>query len=187
MSVLEHQLRHDCDVLVRQVDGQLATLRETGAPAEIALAEHVATALRELIRDTARASAADRARVRAAVHLFVARRSGRQSATLPGARSAAGAGLRRRARSLAEDVRVIDEIMRALGRPDLVVLRGPVPVARGQSPPPLPAGDPSADPLPGAAPTASAPVPGPAPTPTDPPVALAGPDPLPTSAPLPAA
>jgi hypothetical protein len=79
---------------------------------DVALAERVAGALRRLVTETTFASAVDRARVRAAVHYFVLRRDGR-------------AGDRRPARALTEDVRVVNDIMAALDRPDLLVALAP--------------------------------------------------------------
>jgi hypothetical protein len=80
---------HESEVLLRQLDRHLASLRVHGEPADVDLAEHLVAALRRRITETAFASAADRARVRAAVHYFV----------------------RRRSRPLTEDVRVINEIL----------------------------------------------------------------------------
>ncbi|WP_173076426.1 hypothetical protein [Phytohabitans rumicis] len=100
--------QHDTDVLVHQVERHLVLLRLSGRTGhDLTLAERLATSLRELIVSTTRASAADRARVRAAVHYFVLRRESR-SDRLP-------------ARSLTADQRVVNEIARALGRDDLVV------------------------------------------------------------------
>jgi hypothetical protein len=98
----------DTDVLIRQIDNHMATLRAaTSQRYDIALAERLAASLRALVVETARASAADRARVRAGVHYFVLRRDTRHD-RLP-------------TRSLAEDVRVVNRIARDLGRDDLVV------------------------------------------------------------------
>jgi hypothetical protein len=101
-------LRHESDVLIRQLDGHLASLRASRDHVDVALAERVAGALRRLVTETTSASAADRARVRAAVHYFVLRRDGRT-------------GDRRPARALTEDVRVVNDIMHALNRHDLQV------------------------------------------------------------------
>lgn len=98
---------HDTDVLVRQVDTHLALLRLGGSGDELTLAERLAGSLRELIVSTTRASAVDRARVRAAVHYFVLRRESRTDRLPP--------------RSLTADQRVVNEIAVALGRHDLVV------------------------------------------------------------------
>src|SRR5437763_11499079 len=84
----QHRLRQDCEVLLRQIDVRLAALRSAqSAPAppvsppvsppvtalpvpgraadltELDAAERVAAALRLLVTETVRASAADRARV----------------------------------------------------------------------------------------------------------------------------
>jgi hypothetical protein len=98
--------KHDSEMLIQQVDRQLALLRAARLPHEAALAERLAACLRELIDSTTRASAADRARVRAAVHYFVLR-NGRHD--------------RHAARSLVADQRVVNEIATGLGRADLVV------------------------------------------------------------------
>ena len=76
-------LKHESEVLLRQLDGHLARLEarrvepELGPASrvehELALAQRIAARLRQLIADTVRSSAVDRARVRAAVHYFVVR------------------------------------------------------------------------------------------------------------------
>jgi hypothetical protein len=66
-------IRHESDVLLRQLDGHLARLDARRDHHELALAERIAARLRQLIADTIKASAVDRARVRAAVHYFVVR------------------------------------------------------------------------------------------------------------------
>jgi len=66
-------LKHESEVLLRQLDGHLARLEARQAQRELVLAERIAAKLRQLIADTVRASAVDRARVRAAVHYFVVR------------------------------------------------------------------------------------------------------------------
>lgn len=66
-------LRHESDVLLRQLDGHLARLAARQEDHELVLAERIASHLRQLISDTVRSSAVDRARVRAAVHYFVIR------------------------------------------------------------------------------------------------------------------
>jgi hypothetical protein len=99
--------RHESDLLLRQLDRHLLGLRQRLPDADVALAERVADALRRLVTETAQASAADRARVRAAVHYFVLRREGR--------------GERRPERPVTEDVWVVNHIMGTLGRLDLVV------------------------------------------------------------------
>jgi hypothetical protein len=106
------------DVLLRQLDRHVAGLRHRRAEpdvqlADVQLAERVADALRRLVAETAQASAADRARVRAAVHYFVLRREGR--------------GERRPERPVTEDVWVVNHIIGTLGRHDLVVSLTPEP------------------------------------------------------------
>lgn len=64
-------LRHESDVLLRQLDGHLSRLKARREDHE--LAERIAAHLRRLIVETIRSSAVDRARVRAAVHYFVVR------------------------------------------------------------------------------------------------------------------
>lgn len=116
VKIAERGFQHDTDVLLRQVDGHLARLRTSGGRHDLGLAEGLAASLRRLIVDTTRASAADRARVRAAVHFFVLRRDSRQD-RLP-------------VRSLGAAQRVINDIARDLGRDDLVVVAG---ARRGRS------------------------------------------------------
>lgn len=65
--------RHESDVLIRQLDGHLARLEARRELEDLALAQRIAAKLRQLITDTIRSSAVDRARVRAAVHYFVVR------------------------------------------------------------------------------------------------------------------
>jgi hypothetical protein len=88
-------VEHESEVLVRQVDGRITTLR-AGRAHGLERAEDVAERLRLLVADTAHASAADRARVRAAVHYFVGMRNSRD---------------RRHMRSLAEDLHVVDAMV----------------------------------------------------------------------------
>jgi len=92
-------VRKDCEILIRQIDGRLARLRAGRAtePAALEAAEGTAAELRRLVGETARASAADRARVRAAVHYFA---SGGKFRTPAG-----------RYREPAYDVRVVNEIL----------------------------------------------------------------------------
>jgi len=97
---------HETEILLRHLDGHLAALRSAGT-AELALAEQIAAVLRHLVAQTVPASAADRARVRAAVHYFLLRRGGR--------------GHRRLLRPVHEDVRVINETAHVLGRDDLLL------------------------------------------------------------------
>jgi hypothetical protein len=100
------EFSHESDILLRRLDGHLAGLRLERDPVEYAIAERLAAALRRLVKETGYASAADRALVRAAVHYFVLR---------------PGRGDRRLARPMSEDVRVVNEILRTLDRPDLAV------------------------------------------------------------------
>jgi hypothetical protein len=105
MEATGRDVRSDTDLLVRQVDRHLARLRAARGNHDLVLAERIAACLRQLIADTVPASAADRARVRAAVSYFVLRRAARLD-RLP-------------VRSLAADRRVIGDIARQLGREDL--------------------------------------------------------------------
>jgi hypothetical protein len=116
MVRVERGLRHETDVLLRQLDGHLASLRVRRMSREdVGLAEQAAAVLRRLVMETASASAADRARVRAAVHFFMLRRNGR--------------GFRRPVRGLRDNVRVVNELLVALGRDDLAIRdEPPVPV-----------------------------------------------------------
>jgi len=101
------------------VDAQLARLRSARPAHDLDLAERLVACLRELILATTHASAADRARVRAAVHYFVLRRAGRRSV-----------------RPLVADLLVVNDVARRLGRPDLVVgLAGNTQSAPGGSQP----------------------------------------------------
>ncbi|XTZ15127.1 hypothetical protein ACQSSU_27395 [Micromonospora echinospora] len=95
------------DVLIRKVDSHLATVRVGLHGPELELAERLARCLRELVVQTAPASAADRAQVRAAVHYFVLRRESR--------------GQLLSVRSLAAAQRVVNKVALQLGRPDLLV------------------------------------------------------------------
>lgn len=104
MTGIERGAQHDCDVLLRLVDSQLAVLRARYRGEELALAERAARILRELIAATAHASAADRARVRAAVHYFLLRE-----------------GRRRRTDGSLASQRMINDVALWLGRPDLAV------------------------------------------------------------------
>ncbi|HEX6969447.1 MAG TPA: hypothetical protein VF174_11650 [Micromonosporaceae bacterium] len=95
------------DILIRQVDRHLARLRLRPQARDLGSAERIADCLRRLITETVRASAADRARVRAAVRYFVT-----------GARRpvAGPAG-----RFLLAEQRVVNDVARHLGLLDLVV------------------------------------------------------------------
>ena len=118
MTGPQHTLRQDCEVLLRQIDLRLAELKSARPVpetdyAEVDAAERVAAALRLLVTETVRASAADRARVRAAVHFFAAQ--GRTRTTSWRYGPAARRNDRRPARTLGDDVRVVNEILRDLG------------------------------------------------------------------------
>ncbi|TDC58848.1 hypothetical protein E1258_20075 [Micromonospora sp. KC207] len=95
------------DVLIRKVDSHLAALRAGLHGPELELAERLAVCLRELVRETAQSSAADRGQVRAAVHFFVLRRESR--------------GRLLSVRSLAAAQRVVNKVVLQLDRPDLLV------------------------------------------------------------------
>ena len=95
------------DVLIRKVDGHLVALRATLGGPELELAERLAVCLRERVTQTAQVSAADRARVRAAVHYFVLRRESR--------------GQLLSMRSLAAAHRLVNRVVCQLGRPELLV------------------------------------------------------------------
>jgi hypothetical protein len=112
MNEASGEFGHESEILLRRLDGHLAGLRLERDPGEYALAERLAAALRRLVTETAFASAADRAQVRAAVHYFVLRPN---------------RGDRRFARPMSEDVRVVNEIVRVLGRADLTVSLTPEP------------------------------------------------------------
>ncbi|WBB81830.1 hypothetical protein O7606_10985 [Micromonospora sp. WMMD882] len=95
------------DVLIRKIDTHLAVVRLGLHGPELELAERLARSLRELVSQTAQASAADRAQVRAAVHYFVLRRESR--------------GRLLSVRSLAAAQRLANRVALHLGRPDLLV------------------------------------------------------------------
>ncbi len=92
-------VRHESEVLLRQVDGRLVTLRAHRGVGDLRQAERVAERLRSLVAETTRASAVDRARVRAAVHYFVGLRNTPE---------------RRHHRTLAEELRIVDAMVLAL-------------------------------------------------------------------------
>ncbi|WP_405112376.1 hypothetical protein OG559_03585 [Micromonospora sp. NBC_01405] len=107
MAVEERGAGFGADVLIRKVDSHLAALRAGLHGPELKLAEQLASCLRELVRQTAQSSAADRGQVRVAVHYFVLRRESR-GRLLP-------------VRSLAAAQRVVNKVVLQLGRPDLLV------------------------------------------------------------------
>lgn len=93
-----------CPAVLPVPRGQLARRRTVSV--DLGLAERIAETLRRLVLDTAQASAADRARVRAAVHYFVLNRDGADD---------------RRPRGLLDDVHVVNELLTELGREDLTI------------------------------------------------------------------
>lgn len=107
MAVEQRSFEPGTDVLIRKVDSHLAAVRAGLTGAELELAERLADCLRELVISTAQASAADRGHVRAAVHFFVLRRESR--------------GRLLSVRSLTAAQRVVNRVVRQLGRPDLLV------------------------------------------------------------------
>ncbi|MFB9234415.1 hypothetical protein ACFFWC_02505 [Plantactinospora siamensis] len=92
-------------MLIRMVDHHVAELGSVLTGSDLALAERLAGCLRQLVTLTAEASAADRARVRVAVHRFV---RGPRSRPLASARSLTAAAV------------FVEETARLLGRPDLL-------------------------------------------------------------------
>jgi hypothetical protein len=126
-AIAQRAIRQESDILLRQLETYLRALRGSNRATELDRAERMATALRQLIADTAHASAVDRARVRAAVHYFVSRGAagglaarvrsgGGRYALLTGARVD-----RRAPRTAGDDDRVVNDLLRELGRADLVV------------------------------------------------------------------
>ncbi|GAA3187833.1 hypothetical protein ACFO1B_10895 [Dactylosporangium siamense] len=156
-TIAQRAIRQESEVLLRQLDAYLTALRtgrdaasRTGrdaapqvgrdaAPrtgpgvADVGHAERMAAALRQLIADTARSSAVDRAKVRAAVHYFVYRGAAGATGTTGttgdgparpgGARLALLTGGRAPAerRRHGDDDRVVNDLLRDLGRADLIV------------------------------------------------------------------
>ena len=103
----DRRYRTESEILLRQLDRHLAWVR-TSSPEDLPIAEKVATTLRRLVSETARASAADRAMVRAAIHFVVVRKH------------RVGA-IRHPHRPVSADVPVLNEIVSALGREDLAL------------------------------------------------------------------
>lgn len=103
--------RHESNVLLRQLDGHLAWV-QARSPHDLALAERIAKTLRRLVAETTRASAADRAMVRAAVHFVVVRRDSRHGHAHHD---------RHPRRPVSADVPVLNEIVGQLGRNDLLI------------------------------------------------------------------
>lgn len=123
-TIAQRAIRQESEVLLRQLDAYLAALRTGRGAVDIGHAERMAAALRQLIADTARSSAVDRARVRAAVHYFVYRGTGGDGPARPGgARLALLTGGRApvERRRQGDDDRVVNDLLRDLGRADLIV------------------------------------------------------------------
>jgi hypothetical protein len=99
--------RSESEVLILQLDRHVAWVRAS-APQDLPMAERIAEALRGLVVETARASAADRAMVRAAIHFVVVRKHRAGSTRHP-------------RRPVTADVPVFNEIVTALGRDDLAL------------------------------------------------------------------
>jgi hypothetical protein len=106
MTPMSRGVAHESEVLVRQLEGRLSTLRAArndGASVDdLHLAEQLVSTLRQLIADTVHASATDRGRVRAAVHYFVGLRNSRDSVRVH--------------RTIADEVRVVNDMVRGLPR-----------------------------------------------------------------------
>ncbi|GGM58367.1 hypothetical protein ACFFX1_51405 [Dactylosporangium sucinum] len=122
-TIAARAVRQESDVLLRQLDTYLAALRSGRPEADVDHAERVAAALRRLIAETSGASAVDRARVRAAVHYFVYQ--GHQRPARGGARLTLLTGGRAAPERRRNDHRVVNDLLRELGRPDLVVADPP--------------------------------------------------------------
>ncbi|GAA1544551.1 hypothetical protein GCM10009827_075470 [Dactylosporangium maewongense] len=124
-TIAQRAIRQESEVLLRQLDAYLAALRTGCGTTDVGHAERMAEALRRLIADTARSSAVDRARVRAAVHYFVYRGAAGDgpARTGGGARLALLTGGRAPAdrRRQGDDDRVVNDLLRDLGRADLIV------------------------------------------------------------------
>ncbi|WP_327005728.1 hypothetical protein OHA72_64110 [Dactylosporangium sp. NBC_01737] len=127
-TIAQRAIRQESEVLLRQLDAYLAALRTGRGAVDVGHAERMAAALRQLIADTARSSAVDRARVRAAVHYFVYRGATGVTGDGParpggGARLALLTGGRApvERRRQGDDDRVVNDLLRDLGRADLIV------------------------------------------------------------------
>ncbi len=118
-TIAQRAIRQESEVLLRQLDAYLAALRTGRSAADVGHAERMAAALRQLIADTARSSAVDRARVRAAVHYFVYRGDGRQGGARLALLTGGRAPVERRRQG--DDDRVVNDLLRDLGRADLIV------------------------------------------------------------------
>jgi hypothetical protein len=129
--------RQESEALLRQIDVGLAGIRAARPVTDLEIAERIAAQLRRLVVETARSSAADRARVCAAVRYFSSRAfagslgvvapaprtllGGRRTRrlTVGGGRPLASLGVAGRtpwrpARPLRADARVVDDILHGL-------------------------------------------------------------------------
>jgi len=133
MAATQRTQAQDSEVLLARLEGYLATL-ESGHPrravgVDVRRAHQMAAALRTLIADTAQSCAADRARVRAAVHCFIsrgiiARAGGITGAVYGQARRSLLRGRPERrvvVRLAGAHDTVVDALLRELGRHDLIV------------------------------------------------------------------
>lgn len=76
---VHQRVEDESEILLSRVDRRLTTLRaDRSCAPHVPHAEQLADQLRLLVRDTAAADVADRARVRAAVHYFAGMRDKRQ-------------------------------------------------------------------------------------------------------------
>jgi hypothetical protein len=130
--------RAQSSALQRDIDAGLASLRAAWPDADLAVAERIADELRRLVVQTARASAADRARVCAAVRYFGSRAFASALASpapqraavrirpraIPGGSRAAVLinfrASRRPARPMRADIRVVGDILHGLASTDLI-------------------------------------------------------------------
>lgn len=117
-TIARRAVRQESEVLLRQLESYLTALRTGHREADLDQAERMAGSLRQVIADTSGASAGNRARVRAAVHYFISRDAGARGA---GARYALLAGARVERRPVVDGDRAVNDLLRELGRADLVV------------------------------------------------------------------
>jgi hypothetical protein len=108
MVPMSRGVEHEALVMNRLIDSRLASLKAGCAPGgcqhvAVAMADEVAANLHELVDATCQSSATDRARVRAAVHLF----------------HGLGHGGLTRPRTLPHELRKINDVVRPLGARDV--------------------------------------------------------------------
>ena len=122
-TIARRAVRQESGVLLRQLESYLTNLRADDRRDGLAHAERMADSLRRVIADTADAGAVDRARVRSAVHYFVSQdaATGPTRARTGGARYALLAGARVERRPEVDGDSMINDLLRQLGRSDLVV------------------------------------------------------------------